>query len=71
MSSKPMVGDGDPVGVTADVIEHLLRAGEGRFRVDDPLGLSRRLQMIGKAVRIRQRLERCREPELAVLKRLV
>ena len=30
---QPMVGDGDPVGVTADVVEPLLRAGEQRQRI--------------------------------------
>src|SRR6266481_1567564 len=32
----PMIGDGDPVRVAADVIHHLLWSGEGRFSVDDP-----------------------------------
>jgi hypothetical protein len=36
------IRDRDAVRVPADVVEDLLRTGEGRFRVDDPLGLSRR-----------------------------
>jgi hypothetical protein len=68
---QPLVGDSDPVGVAADVVEHLSRAGERRLRVDHPLGVSRGLQVIGKALRIGQRLERGREPELAVRKGVV
>ncbi len=55
------------VGVPTDVVEHLLRAGKGRFRVDHPLGLSRRLQMRGKGPRIGQPLERAAEAQVAVI----
>ena len=44
---EPLVGDGDPVGVAADVVEHLVGAGEGWLRVDHPLRLPRRVQMRG------------------------
>ena len=32
-----MVGDGDAMGVAAQIMEHMLRAAEGRFRVDHPV----------------------------------
>ena len=48
---QPLVGDGDPMGVAADVIEHLIGPGEGRFGVDHPLGLPRGLEMVGKTLR--------------------
>src|SRR6516225_3497771 len=41
----PMVRDGYPMGVAADVVHHLLWAGEGRFSVDDPFQVAHRVQM--------------------------
>jgi hypothetical protein len=32
-----VVGDGYTVGVTAEVVEHILRTTERRFRVDDAM----------------------------------
>src|SRR5215467_753714 len=32
-----MVGDGNTVGVAAEIVEHLFRATEGRLRVDHPV----------------------------------
>lgn len=34
---QPLVGDGDPVGVAGEVLEHLLGAAEGRLGVDHPV----------------------------------
>src|SRR5437016_14087018 len=34
---QPMVGDGDTVGVTAEVAKRMFRAAEGTFRVDHPI----------------------------------
>ena len=68
---QPRVGDGDAMGVAADVVEHLLRTRKRRFRVDDPFSLPGRLQMIGKATRLRQGLECPGEPELAHVERVV
>ena len=42
------------VCVAADVLEHLLGAGEGRLRVDDPVGLSRRREVLEQRVPIAQ-----------------
>jgi hypothetical protein len=61
---EALVGEGDAVHVAADVVEHLSRTGEWRFRVDDPLDLARGLEMIGEALPIGERLERASEPEL-------
>ena len=36
-SLQAAVGDGDPVGVTAQIREDRLRTGKGPFGVDDPL----------------------------------
>ena len=35
--NQSVVGDGDAVGVTAEVVEHILRTTEGWFGVDDPM----------------------------------
>ena len=67
---QPLVGDGDAMGVAADVVEHLVRTRKGRFREDDPFGVPGRLQMIGKATRLRQGLECPGEPELARVERV-
>jgi len=32
-----MVGDGNAVGVAAEVLQHIFRAPEGTFRVDYPV----------------------------------
>jgi len=34
---QSMVGNGDPVGVTAKVVQYILGAAKGRFGVDDPV----------------------------------
>ena len=47
-SEEAVVGDGDAVGVAAEVVENLLRAGEGPLGVDDPLGLAERLEVAAK-----------------------
>ena len=48
----PMIGDGHPVGVAADVVHHLLWSGEGRFRVNNPFQISHWLQMTAESLRI-------------------
>ena len=40
--NKTAVGDGDPVRVPGQLLEHLIRPSEGRLRMDDPLFSSRR-----------------------------
>jgi hypothetical protein len=36
-SQQAVVGDSDPMGVGAQVVEHIVRAPEWRFAVDDPV----------------------------------
>src|SRR6516164_8577995 len=48
----PMIGDGHPVGIAADVVDHLLWSGEGRFRVDDPFQVAHQIQMTVESLRI-------------------
>jgi hypothetical protein len=34
---KPVVGDGDAMGVACELVEHMLSSAEGRLGKDDPL----------------------------------
>ena len=45
---EAVVGDGDAVGVLAEVVEDLVGAGEGGLGVDDPLGLAEGLEVAAK-----------------------
>ncbi len=64
---QPVVGDGEAVGIAADVIHDLRGATEGRLGVDDPVALPYGLEVIGKALRVGQRLERPEETQLPVV----
>ena len=44
---QPVVGDGDAVGVAAEIGEDRFRPGEGSLGIDDPLDLAQR-QQIGR-----------------------
>src|SRR5882724_3900114 len=46
---KPAVGDGNAMGVAAEIVEDLLRPAEGTLGVDHPLDLSQRLQRCGES----------------------
>ncbi len=51
--------------ITADVIEHLFRPGEGRLGKDDPLGPSQRRQIAPESFAIAEALQVGEELELA------
>ena len=36
-SNQPVVGDGDAVGVGAEIAQHVFRSTEGRLGIDDPV----------------------------------
>ncbi len=42
------VGDGDPVGVAAEIAEHLLGSGERRLGVDDPVDPGERVKLVSE-----------------------
>ena len=52
---EAVVGDGDEVGVAAEVVEDLVGAGEGGLGVDDPLGLAEGLEVAGEGVGVVER----------------
>ncbi len=47
-SDQATVGDGYPMGVAAEIVEHLLRAAERSLGVDNPVGPAQRSQMPGE-----------------------
>ncbi len=67
---EPLVGDGDPMRVPTDVIEHLVGPGEGWLGVDHPVGLPGGLEMGGKVLPIVEGVECAGEVQLAGLERL-
>ena len=62
-SEEAVVGDGDAVGVSAEVVEDVLGTGEGPLGVDDPLGLSERLEVAGEGSGVVERGEAVAELE--------
>ncbi len=61
----PMIGNGHPVGVAADIVHHLLWPGERWLGVDDPFHVSHQIEMTGESLRIMECLKRSEEPQLA------
>jgi hypothetical protein len=55
------------VGVAADVVKHLFRAGKGRLGVNHPLGLAHWGQVTGKGAVLPQFLQRGEELQLAAV----
>ena len=43
-----MVGDGDAVGIAAEILQHVLGSAEGWFGVDDPVFAEERAQPGGE-----------------------
>ena len=68
---EAVVGDGDAVGVLAEVVEDLVGAGEGGLGVDDPLGLAEGLEVAGEGVGVIERGEGVAELEPAGAKGLL
>lgn len=50
---QSVVGDGDAVGVTAEITEHVIGPAKGRFGVDDPVGGAEAVDKRGESLRIR------------------
>jgi hypothetical protein len=51
-----MIGNRDPVGVAADVVHHLLRAGKGGLGVDDPFHIAHGIEMPAENLRVSKSL---------------
>jgi len=63
-----MVGDGDTVGVTAEILEHILGAAEGWLGVDHPFFAKQRSQPGGEEFGLREERQIPGKVELAMLK---
>ena len=68
-SKQPTVGDGDAVGIAAEIGEHLLGSAEGSLGVDNPVNLAQGRKMPGESGRIGEVREIAKEADLTVLKR--
>jgi len=67
----PMIGNGDPVGVAADILHHLLWPGERWLGVDDPIHIAHQIEMIGESLWILECLKRREELQLASVEGLL
>jgi len=68
---QALVGEGDAMRVAADVLQDLLRTGEGACGIDDPVGLPRGLQMRGEVRPLGQGVEGAGEVQPPGLERLL
>ena len=62
---QTVIGNGDAVGIAAEIVQDLFRAAEGRLRVDHPLNLAAAFEQGFEAFRIGQLLKGAMESELA------
>src|SRR5205807_2192482 len=65
------VGDGDAVGVAAEIVENLLRPAERAFGVNDPFDAAQRLEMLAEGLGLGERRELAEEPQLGCIERLL
>ena len=61
------VGDGDAVGVAAEIAQRVLRSAEGRLGIDDPVVTEQGSEPRGEGPRFRQRCEVAVELKLAFM----
>ena len=64
-SDQAAVGDGDAMGVAAEIAEHLLGAGERRLGEDHPVDAGQRVELSGEGGGIGQAGEGAGQAELA------
>src|SRR5438270_10373536 len=65
---QSMVGNGDTVGVAAEILEHILGAGEGWLGVDHPVFAKQRSQPGGEEFGLREERQIPGKVQLAKLK---
>ena len=66
-----LIGNRDPVRVTAEVVHHLLRSGERCLGVDDPFGVTHRIEMPAENRWLSQALQGGEKPEFAGVESLL
>ena len=62
-----MVGDGDAVGIAAEILQHVLGSAEGWFGVDDPIFAEERTQPGSEELGIGERCEFSGQVQLTAL----
>src|SRR5216683_1720275 len=62
---QAMVGDGDPVGITGQIVKDMLGSAEGRLGIDDPLLLEQSTQKSCEVLVLAQRQALAVEPQLS------
>ncbi len=63
-----MVGDGDAMCIARQVMQHMLRATEGRFGIDDPVLPIKRAQEEGEVLLLMERHALAEEAQLMACK---
>ena len=64
-ADQPAVGDGDAMGVAAEIGQHLLGPAEGRLGIDDPVDAAQSVEAGGEGVGLGKTGEIAEEAELA------
>lgn len=64
-ADQTVIGYGDPMCIAAEIVQDLMRAAEGRLRIDHPLDLAAAFEQGIEAFRIGQLLKGVMESELA------
>ena len=59
-SDQPGVGDGDAMGVGAEIAQHMFRSAEGRLGVDDPVVAEQYAQPCGEGAWLGKMAAGCR-----------
>jgi hypothetical protein len=67
-ADQSAVRDGHTVGIASQIFEHVVGACQGRFGIDDPLGLAELIEPSMKFSRIRERLQLAVQVELPLVK---
>ncbi len=65
-----MVGDGDAMRIARQVMQHMLRAAEGRFGIDDPVLPIKGAQEEGEVLLLMERQALAEEAQLMAGKEL-
>ena len=64
---QAMVGDGDAVGIAAEILQHVLGPAEGWFGVDDPIFAEERTQPGSEELGMGERCEFSGQVQLTAL----
>ena len=65
--NQAMVGDGDAVGIAAEILQHVLGSAEGWFGVDDPIFAEERTQPGSEELGMGERCELSSQAQLTAL----